>query len=61
MCSHLLSHWFTLNVDANAAASQANREEIDSRSVFVGNVSSLFPSGLSFQFPSARLFVHRLQ
>lgn len=28
---------------ATAAASQANREEIDARSVFVGNVSSLPP------------------
>lgn len=31
---------------ANAAASQANKEEVDSRSVFVGNVSfhhSFFP------------------
>lgn len=27
---------------ASAAASQANREEVDSRSVFVGNVSTLF-------------------
>ncbi|XP_072070885.1 uncharacterized protein [Arachis hypogaea] len=27
-----------------ASASQVNREEIDSRSVFVGNVSSLIPS-----------------
>lgn len=34
---------YYLQIDpANAAASQINREEVDSRSVFVGNVSCLF-------------------
>lgn len=44
MCNKtpLLAIGFCLDVDpANAAASQANREEVDSRSVFVGNVSIL--------------------
>lgn len=34
---------FVLPDPATAAASQANKEEVDSRSVFVGNVSSFFP------------------
>ncbi|KAG5000521.1 hypothetical protein JHK87_021593 [Glycine soja] len=40
---------------ANASASQANKEEIDSRSVFVGNVSSLLPC--LYENILSRLFV----
>jgi hypothetical protein len=40
---NVLVYLFIVCADPGAAASQANKEEVDSRSVFVGNVSYMLP------------------
>jgi hypothetical protein len=39
----VIDYYYLQTDPANASASQINREEVDARSIFVGNVSCLFP------------------